>query len=136
MAALECLKDNVMILRGLRLIKIIPILSNLKIRMDGIIVQIEKITFSGYTFLKSVGKMMEDDMAVSYKKLFHLLIEKNMTNAQLQQEAGFSANIITRLKRNGYISLESVESICRVLNCGVDDILEFVLEDNGGKENG
>ena len=51
-------------------------------------------------------------MAVSYKKLFHLLIEKNMTNAQLQQEAGFSANIITRLKRNGYISLESVESIC------------------------
>ena len=65
-------------------------------------------------------------MAVSYKKLFHLLIEKNMTNAQLQQEAGFSANIITRLKRNGYISLESVESICCVLNCGVDDILEFV----------
>ena len=46
MAALECLKDNVMILRGLRFIKIIPILSNLKIRMDGIIVQIEKITFS------------------------------------------------------------------------------------------
>ena len=69
-------------------------------------------------------------MAVSYKKLFHLLIEK------LQQEAGFSANIITRLKRNRYISLESVESICHVLNCGVDDILEFVPENNGGKENG
>ena len=50
-------------------------------------------------------------MVVSYKKLFHLLIEKNMTNAQLQREAGFSANIITRLKHNGYISLESVESI-------------------------
>lgn len=79
---------------------------------------------------------MEDDMAVGYKKLFHLLIEKNMTNAQLQQAAGFSANIITRLKRNGYILLESVESVCRVLNGGVDDILEFVPEDNGGKENG
>ena len=75
-------------------------------------------------------------MAVSYKKLFHLLIEKNMTNAQLQKEAGFSANIITRLKRNVYISLESIESICRVMNCGVDDILEFVPENNGGKENG
>ena len=59
-----------------------------------------------------------------------------MTNAQLQQEAGFSANIITRLKRDGYISLESVECICRVLNCGVDDILEFVPENNGGKKNG
>ena len=71
-----------------------------------------------------------------YKKFIPFIDRKNMTNAQLQQEAGFSANIITRLKRNGYISLESVESICRVLNCGVDDILEFVPEDNGGKENG
>lgn len=69
-------------------------------------------------------------MAVSYKRLFHLLIEKDMTNAQLQQKAGFSANIITRLKRNGYVSLESIERICRVLDCGVDDILEFTSEDN------
>ena len=68
-------------------------------------------------------------MAVSYKRLFHLMIEKSMTNAQLQQKAGFSANIITRLKRNGYISLESIESICQVMNCGVDDILEFIPED-------
>lgn len=68
-------------------------------------------------------------MAVTYKKLFHLMIEKDMTNAQLQQQAGFSANIITRLKRNGYISLESVESICRVLNCKVDEILEFVPDE-------
>jgi DNA-binding Xre family transcriptional regulator len=68
-------------------------------------------------------------MAVSYKKLFHRMIEKGLTNAQLRQKAGFSANIITRLKRNGYISLESIESICHVLNCGVDDILEFIPED-------
>mgnify|MGYP005755041279 CR=1 FL=1 len=74
-------------------------------------------------------------MAVSYKKLFHLLIEENMTNAQLQQKAGFSANIITRLKRNGYVSLESVESICRVLNCGVDDILEFVPEQKNTEDD-
>jgi len=67
-------------------------------------------------------------MAVSYKKLFHLLIEKDMTNAELQRQANFSANIITRLKRNGYISLESIESICKVLDCGVDDILEFFDE--------
>ena len=65
-------------------------------------------------------------MAVSYKKLFHMMIEKEMTNAELQQKAGFSANIITRLKRNGYISLESIENICRVMDCSVDDILEFV----------
>lgn len=65
-------------------------------------------------------------MAVSYKKLFHLMIEKDMTNAQLMAEANFSANIITRLKRNNYVSLETIEAICRVLNCNLDDILEFV----------
>ncbi|WP_394522714.1 helix-turn-helix domain-containing protein [Lacrimispora sp. JR3] len=69
-------------------------------------------------------------MAVCYKKLFHLLIEKEMTNADLQKQAGFSANIITRLKRNGYVSLETIESICRTLNCGVDDILEFVSDED------
>jgi len=50
-------------------------------------------------------------MAVSYKKLFHMMVEKEMTNSQLQQQAGFSGNIITRLKRNCYVSLESIESI-------------------------
>jgi len=67
-------------------------------------------------------------MAVSYKKLFHMMIEKDITNAKLQQQARFSANIITRLKRNGYISLESIESICRVMDCKVDDILDFIPE--------
>jgi DNA-binding Xre family transcriptional regulator len=65
-------------------------------------------------------------MAVSYKRLFHLLIEREMTTAQLQQQAHFSANIITRMKRNGYVSLDTIESICRTMNCGVDDILEFI----------
>lgn len=65
-------------------------------------------------------------MAVSYKKLFHMMIEKEITNAQLAQMAGISANIITRLKRNTYISLESVEKICRVMDCKIDDIVDFV----------
>ena len=72
-------------------------------------------------------------MAVTYKKLFHLLIDKGMTNAELMEKAGFSANIITRLKRNNYVSLDSIEKICKVLNCGVDDILEF-LPDNMEEE--
>ena len=68
-------------------------------------------------------------MAVSYKKLFHLLIERDMTTAQLQQQAGFSANIITRMKRNGYLSLDTIENICRTMNYGVDDILEFLPDE-------
>lgn len=65
-------------------------------------------------------------MAVSYKKLFHLMIEKEISNIQLQQKAQISANVITRMKRNQYISLESIESICRALNCNIDEILEFI----------
>ena len=88
-------------------------------------------SFKKYTF-QDQGKERYDYFINTLAEM----VEKYAPDAQLQQEAGFSANIITRLKRNGYISLESVESICRVLNCGVDDILEFAPEDNGGKENG
>lgn len=65
-------------------------------------------------------------MAVSYKKLFHLMKGKDISNIELQRSAGFSGNILTRLKRNHYISMESIENICRVMECGVDDILDFV----------
>lgn len=68
-------------------------------------------------------------MAICYDRLFHLMIEKNLSNTQLREKAGFSANIITRLKRNEYISVESIERICNVMECGVDDILEFVPEE-------
>lgn len=68
-------------------------------------------------------------MAVSYKRLFHIMIDKNMTNVQFQKVTGFSANIMTRMKRGGYLSLESIEKICNVMSCGVDDILEFIPKD-------
>lgn len=68
-------------------------------------------------------------MAVSYKRLFHLMIDNGVTNAELMEKAGFSANIITRLKRDHYVALDSVEKICYALNCGVDDILEFIPEE-------
>lgn len=72
-------------------------------------------------------------MAVSYKRLLHMLIDKDMTIADLQKQAGYSANISTRLRNDTYISLESVEKICRVLNCKMDDIIEFVSENTEGK---
>ena len=68
-------------------------------------------------------------MAVSYKKLFHILIDRNISNVKLKQMAGYSANITTRLKNNTYVSLETIERICSALDCKVDDILEFESED-------
>lgn len=68
-------------------------------------------------------------MAVSYKKLFHILVDRNMTAAELQKEAGYSANISTRMRRDEYVSLDSIEKICRVLGCKVDDIVEFISDE-------
>lgn len=73
--------------------------------------------------------VLEDTMAVRYDKLFHLLVDRKISNIELTRMAGFSGNVMTRLKRDQYISLDSVETICRVLDCKVDDILEFVEED-------
>lgn len=67
-------------------------------------------------------------MAICYDKLFHLLIDKKLTTSELRKMAGVSANIITRLKRNEYISTESIEKICIALDCGVDDILVFTKD--------
>ena len=75
-------------------------------------------------------------MAVSYKRLFHRLIDIDMSNAQLARKAEISLNIMTRLKRNEYISMESIEKICVVLDCGVDEVLEFIpdnIEQEAGK---
>lgn len=65
-------------------------------------------------------------MAVSYKKFFHLLIDQGIQTAELTEQAGISANILTRMRRGKYISLESIEKICFALNCKANDILEFI----------
>lgn len=65
-------------------------------------------------------------MAVTYKKLFHLLIDRGIQTSELTEMAGFSANILTRLRRDQYVSLDSIEKICLALNCKVDDILDFI----------
>lgn len=64
-------------------------------------------------------------MAVNYDKLFVILKERNMKEIELQKAAGFSGNIMTRIRRNEYVSLESIETICNVLDCRVDDLLSF-----------
>lgn len=58
-----------------------------------------------------------------------LMIDKKMRDAQIKEKTGFSADIITLLKRNVYISIESMERMCHALECGFGDILEFIPED-------
>lgn len=73
-------------------------------------------------------------MSVSYKKLQHLLIEREMSNADLMRAANISANIISKLKNGQYIALEKVESICKAMECTPNDILVFLPDDNAEGE--
>ena len=75
-------------------------------------------------------------MAVSYKRLQHLLIEKDISTAELMRRAKISANIVTKIKNGQYMALDKVESICVALDCTPNDILEFIPEtedDNNGE---
>ncbi len=67
-------------------------------------------------------------MAVCYKRLLHLMIEKDVSNAELMRKANISANIISKIKNGQYMALDKVESICMAMDCTPNDILEFVPE--------
>ncbi|WP_061214550.1 helix-turn-helix domain-containing protein [Syntrophomonas wolfei] len=74
-------------------------------------------------------------MAVSYKRLQHLMIEKNISNAELMRRANISANIITKIKTGQYMALDKVESICRALDCTPNDMMEFIKNNNEGADS-
>lgn len=65
-------------------------------------------------------------MAVSYKRLLHMMIEKDISSAELMRKANISANIISKIKNGQYMALDKVESICQAMNCTPNDILEFI----------
>lgn len=68
-------------------------------------------------------------MAVSYKKLFKLLIDRDMKKKDLQQEANLSQHTMRKLSKNEAITTDTLAKICRCLNCTVDEILEVLPED-------
>lgn len=74
-------------------------------------------------------------MAVSYKRLQHLMIEKNISNAELMRRANISANIITKIKTGQYMALDKVESICEALDCTPNDMMEFIENNNEGADS-
>lgn len=65
-------------------------------------------------------------MSVSYKKLWKLLIDRDMYKKDLRLAAGLSTNAIAKLGKNENVSTEVLWKICKVLACEVSDIMEFV----------
>ena len=68
-------------------------------------------------------------MAISYKKLWKLLIDMDMKKKDLQKAASISAASITKLGKNENVNTEIIEKICTALQCDISDIMEMVDED-------
>lgn len=65
-------------------------------------------------------------MAVSYNKLWKLLIDKKLSKAELRRATGISPNTMTKMNQDEEVALSVLSKICRVLNCDIGDIVEFV----------
>lgn len=71
---------------------------------------------------------LEDDMKISYKKLWKLLIDKDMMKKDLAERAGISTASIAKLGRNENVNTDILLKICKALECDVSDIMEVVEE--------
>lgn len=65
-------------------------------------------------------------MAISYKKLWKLLIDKDMTAVELRQKTGIAPNTMTKLRKDEEVSLSVLVKICTALNVNIGDIMDLI----------
>ena len=68
-------------------------------------------------------------MAISYKKLWKLLIDKDMTPVELRQATGIAPNTMTRLRRDEEVSMTVLAKICKALDANIGDIMDLLPEE-------
>lgn len=74
-------------------------------------------------------------MKASYKKLWKILVDKEMSKGDLHKATGLSSSTMTKLRRSEDVSMEALRKICIVLDCNIGDIVEFVPDDEVGSTN-
>ena len=67
-------------------------------------------------------------MSVSYDKLWKILIDKKMNRTELKDSSGISFNVLAKMGKNEFVSMESLMKICVTLNSNVGDIMDFLPE--------
>lgn len=69
-------------------------------------------------------------MARSYNKLWKLMIDKKMNKTQLREAAKISTNAMAKIAKDESVPLETLEKICAVLHCNIEDIVEVTYDEN------
>lgn len=67
-------------------------------------------------------------MGISYKPLWHLLLEKDMNKSDLKEKAQITSNVIARMSKNTYVDLKTIEKICIALNSSPNEIFEIIKD--------
>lgn len=67
-------------------------------------------------------------MAVSYNKLWKILIDRNMTKTEMRLKAGISTSALAKLGKNEHVNTEVLAKICKALDCDISDIMELMEE--------
>ena len=68
-------------------------------------------------------------MRVSYKKLWKLLIDLNMSKSDLRKATGLATRTMTKLRRDEDISMDAIKRICQVCNCNIGDMMDLLPEE-------
>ena len=69
-------------------------------------------------------------MAISYKKLWKLLIDKDMSAVQLREKTGIAPNTMTKLRRDEEVSMSVLVKICKALDANIGDIMDLIPEED------
>ena len=69
-------------------------------------------------------------MKVSYKKLWKLLIDRNMKKTDLRLRSGISSTSLAKLGKDENVSMDVLKKICKTLNCNIGDIMDIFPDDN------
>ncbi|MDL2287044.1 helix-turn-helix transcriptional regulator [Eubacteriales bacterium OttesenSCG-928-G02] len=72
-------------------------------------------------------------MAISYKRLWKQLIDKEMSKKQLEIKAHLSSSTIAKMNKSQGVTTTTLERICRVLDCKIEDVVEIVPDEEGAK---
>ena len=68
-------------------------------------------------------------MAIRYNKLWKKLIDENMMKVDLRDQAGITTNALAKLGKNEHVRTQVLEKVCNVLHCEIQDIMEFVPDE-------
>lgn len=93
------------------------------------------IGMRSYLMIYKFWEMNREDctMEVSYKKLWKLLIDKDMKKKDLQAQAGISWTSVTKLSKGENVSMEVLMKVCKALECNIGDIMDLIPEE--GEDN-